>query len=119
MGLAPKGKTPKTVVRAGAGLFYDRVSESLSLDSLRRDGVHQQQFVVSSPDFYPLIPPLDGLLSSRAPQSIRDGRRNRAPSLAQGGVGVERQLPKNLVLASTTCIREAGTPCDHGLFLQR
>ena len=98
-GLAPRGKTPKTVIRAGAGLFYDRVSENLSLDALRRDGVHQQQFVLSSPDFYPVIPSLSELLISRVPQAIReiDGRI-QAPSMAQIGVGVERQLPRNLVL---------------------
>jgi hypothetical protein len=99
-GLAPRGKTPKTVIRAGAGLFYDRVSETLSLDALRRDGVHQQQFVLDSPDFYPVIPSLNELLSSRVPQAIRerDGQI-QAPYMAQVGVGVERQLPKNLVLA--------------------
>jgi hypothetical protein len=99
-GLAPKGKTPKTVIRAGAGLFYDRVSETLSLDSLRRDGVHQQQFVLDSPDFYPVVPSLSELLSSRVPQAIRgmDGHI-QAPYMAQAGLGLERQLPKNLVLA--------------------
>jgi hypothetical protein len=99
-GLAPKGKTPKTVIRAGVGLFYDRVSESLSLDALRRNGIHQQQFVLDSPDFYPVVPSLSELLSSRVPQAIRemDGHI-QAPYMAQGGVGVERQLPKNLVLA--------------------
>src|SRR6059058_2610798 len=70
-GLAPRGKMAKTVVRAGFGLFYDRVSESLSLDALRRDGIHQQQFVIDSPDFYPVPPSLDQLLSARAPQAIR------------------------------------------------
>ena len=99
-GLAPNGKTPKTVIRAGAGLFYDRVSETLSLDALRRDGIHQQQFVLDSPDFYPVVPSLSELLSSRVPQAIRemDGHI-RAPYMAQAGVGVERQLPKNLVLS--------------------
>jgi hypothetical protein len=99
-GLAPKGKTPKTVIRAGAGLFYDRVSESLSLDALRRDGIHQQQFILDSPDFYPVVPSLSELLSSRVPQAIRemDGHI-QAPCMAQAGVGVERQFPKNLVLA--------------------
>jgi hypothetical protein len=99
-GLAPKGKTPKTVIRAGIGLFYDRVSESLSLDALRRDGIHQQQFVLDAPDFYPVIPSLSQLLSSRVPQAIRemDGAI-RAPYMAQAGIGAERQLPKNLVLA--------------------
>ncbi|HKE24888.1 MAG TPA: TonB-dependent receptor [Bryobacteraceae bacterium] len=99
-GLAPKGKTPKTVIRAGIGFFYDRVSEMLSLDALRRDGIHQQQFVLDTPDFYPVVPSLSELLSSREPQAIRemDGHI-QAPYMAQFGVGVERQLPKNLVLA--------------------
>jgi hypothetical protein len=99
-GIGPKGKAPKTVIRAGAGLFYDRVSENLSLDALRRDGVHQQQFVLSSPDFYPVIPSPTELLNSRVPKAIREiDRRIQAPSMAQVGVGVERQLPRNLVLA--------------------
>ena len=98
--LGPKGRTPKTVVRAGAGLFYDRVSESLSLDAMRRDGVHQQQFVLDSPDFYPVVPSISELLSSRVPQAIREMAGNiQAPYMAQAGLGVERQLPKNLVLA--------------------
>jgi hypothetical protein len=99
-GLAPKGKTAKTVIRAGAGLFYDRVSETLSLDALRRNGINQQQFVLDSPDFYPVVPSPIQLLSSRVPQAIRemDGHI-QAPYMAQAGIGVERQLPKNLVLA--------------------
>jgi hypothetical protein len=99
-GLGPKGKTPKTVIRAGAGMFYDRVGENLSLDALRRDGIHQQQFVIGAPDFYPVIPSLSELLDNRAPQAIRElERRMRAPEMAQMGVGIERQLPKNVVVA--------------------
>jgi hypothetical protein len=99
-GLGGKGKPAKTVIRAGAGLFFDRVGESLSLDALRRDGIHQQQFVVDAPDFYPVIPSIAQLLGNRTPQAIRelDGRM-RAPEMAQMGIGVERQLPKNIVLA--------------------
>src|SRR5262249_40626612 len=99
-GVAGKGKTPKTVIRVGAGLFYDRVSETLSLDSLRRDGIHQQQFVVDAPDFYPVIPSVAQLLGNRTPQAIRElDRRMRAPEMVQVGAGVERQLPKNIVVA--------------------
>jgi len=99
-GLAPNGKTPKTVIRAGVGLFYDRVSETLSLDALRRDGIHQQQFILDTPDFYPSVPSFGELLNNRVPQSIRemDGHI-QAPYMAQAGIGVERQLPRNLVLA--------------------
>ena len=99
--VGPKGKAPKTVIRAGGGLFYDRVlSESLSLDSLRRDGIHQQQFIVDNPDFYPAIPSTTQLLGARAPQAIRElDAHMRAPEMAQLGAGAERQLPGNIVLA--------------------
>ncbi len=99
-GLAPKGKVAKTVIRAGFGLFYDRVGEALSLDALRRDGIHQQQFVIDAPDFFPVVPSLDQLLSARAPQAIRRLDAGMvAPYMLQTGVGVERQLPKNLLVA--------------------
>ena len=94
------GFAPKTVLRLGAGIFYDRVGEGLTLDSLRRDGVRQQQFVVSSPDFFPLIPSPAQLAASRQGQSVRRiDSSMQAPELGQLGVGVERQLPKNMVIA--------------------
>jgi hypothetical protein len=99
-GLGSKGKPAKTVIRAGGGIFYDRVNESLSLDSLRRDGIHQQQFLVDNPDFYPGIPSIAQLLGGRTPQAIRElDARIRAPEMAQAGAGVERQLPRNIVVA--------------------
>jgi len=86
-----KTGTLKTILRAGAGVFYDRVSESLTLDAIRRDGVRQQQFVVDSPDFYPLIPSLAQLAGNREPQAIRkvDARMRalnsfRQPSASNG-----------------------------------
>ncbi|MDT5296018.1 MAG: hypothetical protein QOJ76_2898, partial [Acidobacteriota bacterium] len=49
---APDGgaqKQPKTVIRLGFGIFYDRVGENLSLQSLRFNGVNQQQFIINTP----------------------------------------------------------------------
>jgi Carboxypeptidase regulatory-like domain len=100
-GLGGNGKPAKTVIRAGAGLFYDRVSDTLSLDAIRRNGVNQQQFVLDSPDFYPTIPSLSTLLSDRVPQAIREMDDHIvAPYMTQFGIGVERQLPKNVTLAT-------------------
>src|SRR5262249_4578297 len=35
-------RTPKTVIRAGFGLFYDRVNMALTLAALRQNGIVQQ-----------------------------------------------------------------------------
>ena len=48
-----KSEGPKNVIRAGFGIFYDRLNESLTLDALRQNGVRQQQFLIPNPDFYP------------------------------------------------------------------
>ena len=99
-GLGPKSKAPKTIIRAGLGVFYSRVSESLTLDAVRRDGLHQQQFVVASPDFYPTVPSPAQLASNQVPQAIRKvDARMRAPQLAQTALGIERQLPRSITLA--------------------
>ncbi|MET0624411.1 MAG: carboxypeptidase regulatory-like domain-containing protein [Pyrinomonadaceae bacterium] len=39
----------KTVIRLGFGLFYDRIGENFALQSLRFNGLNQQQFIVTEP----------------------------------------------------------------------
>jgi hypothetical protein len=39
----------KTVIRLGFGLFYDRIGENFALQSLRFNGLNQQQFIVAEP----------------------------------------------------------------------
>ncbi|HET7288414.1 MAG TPA: TonB-dependent receptor, partial [Pyrinomonadaceae bacterium] len=42
----PGGQQSKTVLRGGYGIFYERVSESLTMTAERLNGVNQQQFTV-------------------------------------------------------------------------
>jgi outer membrane receptor protein involved in Fe transport len=51
---------PKTVIRGGIGIFYDRFSENLTLQAERYNGSNQQQFIVTDPqvlDSFPNVPP--------------------------------------------------------------
>jgi hypothetical protein len=99
-----RGKTgqPKTVLRAGAGVFYDRFGSDLTLQALRLNGITQQQFLVPNPDFYPNIPAIADLESNAAPQTLRRVAQNlRAPYTIQSAAGIERQLPKNITIAVT------------------
>src|SRR5262249_14610532 len=43
-----KNAAPKTVVRTGFGLFYDRFAQNLIMQAERLNGVNQQQFIVSA-----------------------------------------------------------------------
>jgi hypothetical protein len=97
-----KSRQPLTVLRAGAGIFYDRFSENLTLQARRLNGVTQQSFIVTSPDFYPNVPPLETLTENQAPQAIRRVDSNlRAPYIIQTAVGLERRFPKNITIAIT------------------
>ncbi len=55
-GLGHAKAAPKTVLRAGYGIFYDRFSYNYLLEAERFNGVTQQQYIVAKPDFYPLDP---------------------------------------------------------------
>jgi hypothetical protein len=97
-----KGPRPKTVVRAGFGMFYDRFSLSNTLTALRYNGLVQQQYVVTDPDFFPAVPPLSVLADSRTTRPIQQVSSTlRAPYIMQSAVGVERQLPFNTTVAVT------------------
>jgi hypothetical protein len=45
---ARKNAAPKTIIRTGFGLFYDRFGQNLIMQAERLNGSHQQQFTVSN-----------------------------------------------------------------------
>ena len=51
-GAANSAKPPKMVIRAGAGVFYNRFGENNTLQANRFNGVNQQQFFVSEVPLY-------------------------------------------------------------------
>ena len=85
-------KDGKTTLRAGAGIFYDWLASDTYEQTLRVDGVHQQDLVVRNPGF---PDPLRG--GSEIP--LPPGRITLSPQLAmpyveQASFGVQRQLGK-------------------------
>lgn len=100
---APGGsgkKQPKTVFRAGFGMFYDRFALNNTLAARRFNGILQQQYVCTNPDFYPNLPAMSALASCT--QVIQKVDPNlRAPYTLQSAFTVERQLPKGSTLAVT------------------
>jgi hypothetical protein len=92
-------------LRAGFGIFYDRFALANSMNAARYNGVVQQQYVISAPDFFPTVPSIATLaaLSSAASASVIQtiAPDLRAPGLDQSAFSVERQLPLGTTLAVT------------------
>ncbi len=93
-----------TVLRAGFGIFYDRVALANFMTAARYNGVVQQQYVINSPDFYPLVP--SGQTLAALSSSSNSVIQTIAPDLRGSGVmqtalSMERQLPKGTTLAVT------------------
>jgi len=93
---------PKMVLRGGFGIFYDRFSLSNTLLAARYNGVVQQQYVVTNPDFFPNVPPPSALAAFQSGQVIEQlSPKLRSPYVLQSAITVERQLPKNTTIAAT------------------
>jgi len=107
-----KGKSTKSVLRAGYGIFYDRFNEGYILNAERLNGINQQEYIVPLPNFFPTIPPLSTLAASAVTPTLYQIDPNlRTPYTTQAGIGLERQLSKNAT-ASVTYLNSHG---DHQL----
>jgi len=96
------GTHPKTVLRAGVGVFYDRFQEAQVLNAERLNGVNQQQFVVNQPDFYPEIPDPTTLAGSQtSPTIYQIDNTLRVPYIIQSAAGLERQVTKIATVSVT------------------
>jgi hypothetical protein len=102
VGGTPKNP-PKTVLRAGFGIFYDRFGYDLVAQQQRLNGLTQQKFIVNNPNFYlSNTPPVSQLQQSGAPATTYVINSHlRAPYIMQTGVSLERQLGKSANLAVT------------------
>jgi hypothetical protein len=88
-------------VRGGFGIFYDRFGLGNTIAAARYNGVIQQQYVITNPNFFPAIPSLSSI-AAQATQIIQQLDPSvRAPYTMQSSLTLERQLPKSTTLALT------------------
>jgi hypothetical protein len=108
-------RQPKTVIRAGGGIFFDRFSENNTLQAIRFDGVSQKQYqlfnATNSAILSQVIFNANGTVSNvptatqlaiLAPNknTIRLVDPNaKSPYTMQGVISVERQLPQRITLS--------------------
>jgi Carboxypeptidase regulatory-like domain len=109
-----KNKSPKTVLRAGFGMFYDRFTSDLVMQSERVNGLNQAQLVITNPAYCANssgltclnLPPqpcasVNSQPNPNACSKYRIDPNLRAPYIMQTGVSVERQVTKSANLTVT------------------
>ena len=96
LGIAWASRSGKTVIRGGAGIFYERLPENVIAKSLLNDGKKIQETVIQQPTF--LSSTVAGQILNRPPSVVRVAPETRAPYVTQASVSVEREVWKKSLL---------------------
>jgi hypothetical protein len=102
-GIGGGAKGPKTVIRAGGGLFYDWFEMGDVLQAEQLNGINQYQFLVNSPEFLPPQIPAVSTLAAYAtyPTKYEIAPNFDAPYSMVGAASIERQVTRNLKASVT------------------
>jgi outer membrane receptor protein involved in Fe transport len=118
--LAPRGSIAwaptalsRTIVRGGAGLFYDRSGPLIISDLLTSRAGLLQRYVLTDPGYPDPLRPGDSL-AAQPSSVVQLSPDTHIPSTLQYSAGIERQIGK----ATTVSVTYVGTRGD-GLFLSR
>jgi hypothetical protein len=107
--------SPKTVLRAGFGIFYDRFSYNLLEQAERLNGITQQQSILTNPTIDSItVPPALGMAAQTSPTIYQVSPTLRAPMTMQSAASIERQITKSATVA-VTYLNSLG---EHQLFLR-
>ena len=117
-GLGGDGKAaPKTVLRGGFGIFYDRFGYNLIEQATLLNGVTQQKAVVENPNFFSTDPAqwlsFSTLSTQGSPTVYQVSPNLRSPYTIQAAGSIERQITKAATL-SVTYLNSRG---EHAFYL--
>jgi Carboxypeptidase regulatory-like domain len=101
-GFARGKNTPKTILRAGWGIFYDRFQDEYLIEAAHLNGIAQTSYVLYSPAFYNPNAPVTTLSGTTALATVyRIAPNLHAPETIQTAVSLERQLTKVMNVSLT------------------
>jgi Carboxypeptidase regulatory-like domain len=96
-------KPGKTVIRLGAGVFFDRFGTNPLIQAAHYNGVNEQQYLITNPAFLPQnIPSLATLAAQQQPPVTWKIQPSLKPDVdTMEAVTLERQLPRKSMLTVT------------------
>ncbi len=97
------GANTNTVLRAGWGIFYQRLDDDQMMVAARLNGINQLTYVVRQPAFFPVVPPISDIQAVAAsfPTVYRISPNLHSPYDMDLALSVEHQLSRTTTVSLT------------------